>query len=228
MKAGVITFPGSNCDRDSSDAVKNIGANLVNIWYKDRSLDNDFDLIILPGGFSYGDYLRSGAMASVAPVINEVKRLSEKGVNILGICNGFQILAEIGLVQGSLIKNKGQKFICRTVPLKVINNNSNFTKKYQKDEVVMIPIANNDGNYFATDDIIKNLQDNDLIAFKYCDKLGNVNEESNPNGSTKNIAGIFNKSKNVLGIMPHPERAIGHSDDIGNDGLKLFQSILMK
>lgn len=226
MKTGVITFPGSNCDRDSIDAAKKVGSKIVNIWYKDTNLDNDFDLIILPGGFSYGDYLRSGAMASVAPVIKEVKRLADKGVHILGICNGFQILTEIGLIKGSLIKNSRQKFICRTVPVKVVNSNSKFTKNYQKDQILMIPIANNDGNYFASDDIIKELQDNDLIAFQYCDKFGNITDESNPNGSLNNIAGILNKDKNVLGIMPHPERAIGHSDDIGCDGIRLFESVL--
>lgn len=226
MKAAVITFPGSNCDRDSIEAVKAIGGKVSQIWYKDNTLDNDLDLIILPGGFSYGDYLRSGAMAAAAPIIQEVIRLAKKGVNILGICNGFQILTEIGLVDGSLIRNKDLKFLCRNVNIVVKNNSSNFTKKYQRDQIIQIPIANMDGNYFADSDTLKKLQDNDNIAFQYCSNNGITNDESNPNGSLDNIAGVFNDNKNVLGMMPHPERAIGHNKEIGSDGLKLFQGLL--
>ncbi len=225
MKAAVITFPGSNCDRDAIEAIKLIKGKVKNVWYKDTNLDNDLDLIILPGGFSYGDYLRSGAMASVAPVIKEVKRLAQKGVYILGICNGFQILTEIGLIKGSLMRNRDMKFICRSVYLKV-NNNSKFTENYQKDEVINIPIANMDGNYYASDDILKELEDEDGIAFRYCSKNGLKSNEFNPNGSIANIAGVFNKKKNILGIMPHPERAIGHNKDIGGDGIRLFESLL--
>jgi phosphoribosylformylglycinamidine synthase I len=225
MKAAVITFPGSNCDRDAIEAIKLIKGKVKNVWYKDTNLDNDLDLIILPGGFSYGDYLRSGAMASVAPVIKEVKRLAQKGVYILGICNGFQILTEVGLIKGSLMRNRDMKFICRSVYLKV-NNNSKFTENYQKDEVINIPIANMDGNYYASDDILKELEDEDGIAFRYCSKNGLESNEFNPNGSIANIAGVFNKKKNILGMMPHPERAIGHNKDIGGDGIRLFESLL--
>jgi len=227
MKAAIITFPGSNCDRDSVDAIKKIGGNAINIWYKDSSLDDDLDLIILPGGFSYGDYLRSGAMAAASPIIKEVKRLAKKGVNILGICNGFQILTEIGLIKGSLMRNRDMKFICRPVYLKVNNNSAKFTKNYQKDEIIKIPIANMDGNYFANDDILKELQDNNNIAFTYCNERGLDLDSSNPNGSSNNIAGIFNSKKNVLGMMPHPERAIGYNKDLGSDGIKIFNSLLV-
>ncbi len=222
MKAVVITFPGSNCDRDSIEAIKAVNGNVQNIWYKETSLDNDLDLIILPGGFSYGDYLRSGAMAATAPVIKEVKRLAKKGVNILGICNGFQILTEIGLVKGSLIRNKDLKFICKSIHLRVKNNESIFTKSFKKNQIVKMPIANMDGNYFACENILKELQDKNLIAFEYCDENGQSSKNSNPNGSINNIAGVFNDQKNILGIMPHPERAIGYNKDLGSDGLHIF------
>lgn len=225
MKSAVITFPGSNCDRDALTALKAIGSDVQKIWHKESSLDNDLDLIIVPGGFSYGDYLRSGAMASISPVMNEVKRLAQKGVKILGICNGFQILTEAELLPGVLLKNKKAKFICKEVTLKVENNNSVFTKNYQKDDLIQIPIAHMDGNYFASDDVIKSLEDNDSIAFRYANLNGQVSEEFNPNGSISNIAGILNSEKNILGMMPHPERAIDEKTG-SKDGLKMFEGFL--
>ncbi|MDA9573408.1 phosphoribosylformylglycinamidine synthase subunit PurQ [Rickettsiales bacterium] len=224
MKAAIITFPGSNCDRDSADAVKKVGGTVKNIWYNDTYIEDDIDLIILPGGFSYGDYLRSGALASVAPIISEVKRHAIRGVNIIGICNGFQILTEIGLLKGALIRNKNLKFICKQVSLKVCNNNSIFTSSYQKNQIIKIPIANMDGNYFANSEILKDLQDNNNIALKYCSEQAIEDEDSNPNGSIDNIAAIFDNSKKILGMMPHPERAIGFND-YGSDGIKIFNNI---
>jgi len=223
MKAAIITFPGSNCDRDSGDAIKKLNGDVKNIWYKDNHIDNDIDLIILPGGFSYGDYLRSGALASVAPIINEVKRHAKRGVHIIGICNGFQILTEIGLLKGALIRNKNLKFICRQVALKVCNNNSKFTSSFYNNQIINIPIANMDGNYFADSDILKYLEDNNNIALKYCSNNGDINEDSNPNGSVNNIAAIFDNSKRIIGMMPHPERAIGFND-YGSDGIKIFSN----
>ncbi|MBU6140585.1 MAG: phosphoribosylformylglycinamidine synthase subunit PurQ [Proteobacteria bacterium] len=226
MKSAVITFPGSNCDRDAVDALQKIGSRAQRIWHQETKLDDDLDLIIVPGGFSYGDYLRSGAMAAISPVMMEVKRLSEKGVKILGICNGFQILTEAGLLPGVLTRNKKMKFICRTMNLRVENTNSPFTKKYNRNQIIRIPIAHMDGNYFADSATLKNLEDSDSIAFRYVNENGNLTDEANPNGSALNIAGVFNEKKNVLGMMPHPERAL----DICNgssDGLPLFSGFLL-
>lgn len=224
MKSAVITFPGSNCDRDAVDPLIKINCKVQRIWHNETNLDNDLDLIIIPGGFSFGDYLRSGAMASISPVMNEVKRLSEKGVRVLGICNGFQILTESNLLPGVLLRNEKMKFICRQVYLRVENNNTDFTKKYKSRQVLKIPIAHMDGNFFASNDVIKMIEDNNMVAFRYVDELGNVSNESNPNGSVLNIAGIYNCSKNILGMMPHPERAID-VDNGSNDGLMLFESL---
>ncbi len=225
MKAAVITFPGANCDRDAADALKKVGAKVSNIWHQENKLDDNLDLIIIPGGFSYGDYLRSGAMASISPVMNEVKRLAQKGVKVLGICNGFQILTESGLLPGVLLRNKKMKFICKTVNLRVENNDSAFTKKYQKGAKIRIPIAHMDGNYFADLETMKKLEGNGSIAFKYVDDSGNLTDEANPNGSIFNIAGIFNDKKNVLGMMPHPERAIDENCGL-EDGILMFQSLI--
>lgn len=225
MKSAVITFPGSNCDRDAVDALQKIGSKVQRIWHQDSNLDNDLDLIVVPGGFSYGDYLRSGAMAAISPVMNEVKRLSERGTKVLGICNGFQILTEAGLLPGVLTRNQKMKFICRTVNLRVENNSSPFTKKYSKGQVIRIPIAHMDGNYYADSATLKMLEDTDSIAFRYVNENGNLTDEANPNGSALSIAGVFNSNKNVLGMMPHPERAA----DVQNgsvDGLALFNSLL--
>ncbi|NBX53077.1 MAG: phosphoribosylformylglycinamidine synthase subunit PurQ [Proteobacteria bacterium] len=224
MKSAVITFPGSNCDRDALDALNKVSTKVQKIWHAETNLDNDLDLIIIPGGFSFGDYLRSGAMASISPVMNEVKRLSQKGVRILGICNGFQILTESNLLPGALLRNEKIKFICRQLYLRVENTNTDFTNKYKNRQIIKIPIAHMDGNFFAPNDVIKMIEDNNMVAFRYVDKLGNVANDSNPNGSILNIAGVYNKNKNVLGMMPHPERAIDVNTG-SNDGSLLFESL---
>lgn len=224
MKSAVIIFPGSNCDRDALDALNKVSTKVQKIWHAETNLDNDLDLIIIPGGFSFGDYLRSGAMASISPVMNEVKRLSQKGVRILGICNGFQILTESNLLPGALLRNEKIKFICRQLYLRVENTNTDFTNKYKNRQIIKIPIAHMDGNFFAPNDVIKMIEDNNMVAFRYVDKLGNVANDSNPNGSILNIAGVYNKNKNVLGMMPHPERAIDVNTG-SNDGSLLFESL---
>jgi phosphoribosylformylglycinamidine synthase subunit PurQ / glutaminase len=225
MKSAVITFPGSNCDRDALEALQKLGSKVQKVWHQETKLDDNLDLVVVPGGFSYGDYLRSGAMASISPVMQEVKRLSEKGVRILGICNGFQILTETGLLPGVLLRNKKMKFICRNVTLRVEDSESPFTKKYKKHQVVRYPIAHMDGNYFAETEVLRALEGNGNIAFRYVDAEGNLSDESNPNGSLLNIAGIFNDKKNVLGMMPHPERAI--DEDTGSkDGSAIFEALI--
>jgi len=196
-----------------------------NVWHQETKLDDNLDLIVLPGGFSYGDYLRSGAMAKISPVMLEVKRLAQKGVKVIGICNGFQILTEAGLLPGVLMRNKQMKFSCRNVYLRVENIDHSFTKNYAKNQVIKIPIAHADGNYFAPSEELKKLEDNGNIAFRYVDKNGNVTDDANPNGSLLNIAGIINDSGNVLGMMPHPERATEEENGYG-DGLLLFKGLL--
>ncbi|MES2677732.1 MAG: phosphoribosylformylglycinamidine synthase subunit PurQ [Pseudomonadota bacterium] len=227
MRAAVIVFPGSNCDRDAVSALEKVGSKIEKVWHQETSLPNDLDLIIVPGGFSYGDYLRSGAMAAISPVMNEIKKAATQGVNVLGICNGFQILTEAGLLDGVLLQNKGGKFICKTVNLRVENNQSNFTSSYQNSQVIQVPIAHMDGNYFADADTLKSLEDNNQIAFRYCNESGQVGDLSTPNGAINNIAGIFNKSKNILGMMPHPERAIDPQTGLV-DGLKMFEGLINK
>lgn len=225
MKFGVIIFPGSNCDHDAYNVVKNvIGQEAELIWHKENSV-GDVDAIILPGGFSYGDYLRCGAIARFSPIMKDVIRFANNGGIVIGICNGFQVLVEAGLLPGALLQNNSLKFICDFVNLKVLNNNSIFTSECKVGEVLNIPIAHGEGNYFADDDTLKKLQDNNQIVLQYCDKFGNVNDESNPNGAKLNIAGIINEKGNILGMMPHPERA---AEKIlgSNDGLKIFQSII--
>ena len=222
MKSHVIVFPGSNCDRDVAVAIKNISGHQPQmIWHKETSI-NQSDLIVVPGGFSYGDYLRCGAMASTSPIMQDVVKKAKEGVPVLGICNGFQILIESGLLDGALMRNSSLSFICRDILIKPKNQSSVFTKKTQ---VAKMPIAHNEGNFFVTSEQLKKIQDNDQIAFQYCDENGNVSEHSNPNGSLENIAGILNENKNVLGMMPHPERA---ADPLLNniDGINLFKSIL--
>ncbi|MFT6076882.1 MAG: phosphoribosylformylglycinamidine synthase [Myxococcota bacterium] len=227
MKSAIIVFPGSNCDRDAVDALEKSGSNPIKIWHEEISIPNDLDLIIVPGGFSYGDYLRSGAMASISPVMNEVKKLASKGVNILGICNGFQILTEAGLLDGVLLRNKDEKFICNNIDLRVENNKTNFTRNYQKNQIIQIPIAHMDGCYFADDDTLKSIEDNDQVAFRYCSSDGEINKKFNPNGSVNDIAGVFNKNKNILGMMPHPERAVDVETGI-IDGINMFESLIEK
>ena len=225
MKSAVIVFPGSNCDRDAVTALQKVGSKVSKIWHQETKLEDDLDLIIVPGGFSYGDYLRSGAMAAISPVMQEVKRLSKKGVKVLGICNGFQILTEAGLLEGVLLRNKKVKFICRDVLLRVENQSTAFTAKYKKNQIVKFPIAHMDGNYFADPETLKRIEGNGNVAFRYVDVNGNVTDEANPNGAALNIAGIFNDQKNVLGLMPHPERAVDNNTG-SVDGLAIFESLL--
>ncbi len=222
MKSHVIVFPGSNCDRDVAVAIKNISGHQPQmVWHKETSI-NQSDLVVVPGGFSYGDYLRCGAMASTSPIMQDVAKKAKEGVPVLGICNGFQILIESGLLDGALMRNSSLSFICRDILIKAINQNSVFTKN---TNVAKMPIAHNEGNFFVTSEQLKKIQDNDQIAFQYCDENGNVSEDSNPNGSLENIAGILNENKNVLGMMPHPERAaeMAHGCE---DGKTIFESVL--
>ena len=217
MKFAVIVFPGSNCDHDAYYALKNqFNIDVDFIWHKENKLDG-YDGILIPGGFSYGDYLRTGAIARFSPIMKSIIEQSKKGKIILGICNGFQILLESGLLPGSLINNKKMKFLSENVVLEAVNNESIFTKKMFKGQELTMPIAHKQGNYIASSDVLKRLQDEDRIAFKY--------KGNNPNGSISNIAGILNSKKNVLGMMPHPERAV--ENILGsNDGKYIFESIL--
>ena len=224
MKSSVIVFPGSNCDRDIAVALEKMQFKNQMVWHKETRLPKS-DLIVVPGGFSYGDYLRSGAIAGKSLIIDEVIKAANSGCLILGICNGFQILTETGLLKGTLLRNKNLKFINKDVHIKVINNETNFTNKYNSDQVLKINIAHNEGNYFTDSAHLEILNKEKLIAFKYCNETGNVNKNSNPNGSLDNIAGIFNSNKNILGMMPHPERMV---DKIisNEDGVNLFSSLL--
>ena len=224
MKSSVIVFPGSNCDRDIAIALEKMQFKNQMVWHKDTSLPKS-DLIVIPGGFSYGDYLRSGAIAGKSLIIDEVIKSAKSGCLILGICNGFQILTETGLLKGTLLRNKNLKFINKDVHIKVINNNTQFSSKYKKDQILKINIAHNEGNFFTNNNHYEELIQNDLIAFKYCDIHGDINEQSNPNGAMDNIAGIYNSQKNILGMMPHPERMV---DDLvsNTDGVNLFASLL--
>jgi phosphoribosylformylglycinamidine synthase len=225
MKFGIVTFPGSNCDQDMVYVLQDLlGKEVVSLWHKDTDLQG-VDMVVLPGGFSYGDYLRSGAIAKFSPIMTEVINHANKGGYVMGICNGFQILTESGLLEGALLHNNSQRFICKNVNLKAVSSSAAITKDLDKTAAFKIPIAHGEGRFHASEETLKSLQDNDQILFSYCDTAGNVNESSNPNGSLLNIAGITNKSKNVFGMMPHPERA---ADPIlGNvDGLAIFNSIL--
>ena len=194
------------------------------IWHKETKLPKS-DLIVLPGGFSYGDYLRSGAIAGKSLIIDEVIKAANDGCLILGICNGFQILTETGLLKGTLLRNKNLKFVNKDIKVKVVNSETKFSNKYKKDEVLKINIAHNEGNFFTDNSHLQELKENDLIAFKYCDEKGNINDQSNPNGSLENIAGIYNSKKNILGMMPHPERMVDKSIS-STDGINLFSSLL--
>ena len=224
MKAAIIVFPGSNCDRDiavSLEKVTNIKTTMV--WHKETSLP-DCNLVIVPGGFTFGDYLRCGSIAANSPIMKDIKKEANKGMPTLGVCNGFQILAESGLLPGTLIKNNCLSFLCKTVSLKVNNCNTKFSNKYSENEIINIPIAHNEGNFFANEDTLKEIMDGDQIVFRYCDLEGNINLNSNPNGSIENVAGIINKEGNVLRMMPHPERATCEITKL-TDGEKLFKSI---
>ena len=224
MNSSVIVFPGSNCDRDIAVALEKLQFKNTMVWHKETKLPKS-DLIVIPGGFSYGDYLRSGAIAAKSNILNEVIKAGNDGSLIIGICNGFQILIECGLLQGALLRNFGLKFISKDIFIKIQSNKNKFFNKYKKDEVVKLNIAHNEGNFFTDKKHLKELEDNDLIPIKYCDEKGNITNASNPNGSLNNIAGIFNKNKNILGMMPHPERM---SDKICSDdsGLPLFLSLM--
>ena len=224
MKSSVVVFPGSNCDRDIAVTLEKLQFKNTMVWHKETKLPKS-DLIVIPGGFSYGDYLRSGAIAAKSNILNEVIKAGNDGSLIIGICNGFQILIECGLLQGALLRNFGLKFISKDIFIKIQSNKNNFFNKYKKDEVVKLNIAHNEGNFFTDKKHLKELEDNDLIPIKYCDEKGNITNVSNPNGSLNNIAGIFNKNKNILGMMPHPERM---SDKICSDesGLPLFLSLM--
>ncbi len=224
MNSTVIVFPGSNCDRDVAVALEKMQFKNQMVWHKESKLPKS-DLIVIPGGFSYGDYLRSGAIAGKSLIIKEVVKAANDGCLVLGICNGFQILTETGLLEGVLLRNKKLKFICKYVNLLIENNSTPFTSKYKKKQNIQIPIAHNDGNYFADEKTLSELKNNNQIVFKYCDENSNVTFESNPNGSCLNIAGIINKSNNVIGMMPHPERCV-ESIMGGTDGSYIFRSLI--
>ena len=217
FRAAVITFPGSNCDRDMAVAIERIsGTAPIRVWHGDAHLPDDLDFIALPGGFSYGDYLRSGAMAANSPIMQSVKRRAERGVPVLGVCNGFQVLTEAGLLPGALMRNASQNFICRTVALKVENDRSLFTSGYEAGQIIDIPVAHHDGNYFADDETLDMLEGEGRVAFRYVE---------NCNGSQRDIAGVLNAEGNVLGMMPHPERAVDPAHG-GIDGLALFENAI--
>ena len=217
--AGVITFPGSNCDRDMAVAIEQVsGKAPLRIWHGDAELPDNIDFVAVPGGFSYGDYLRSGAMAANSPIMRSVIAAAERGVPVLGVCNGFQVLTEARLLPGALMRNAGIRFVCRTVPLVVENASSLFTQGYDKGQTIHIPVAHHDGNYFADEDVLARLEGEGRIAFRYGEAV---------NGSSCQIAGVLNEKGNVLGMMPHPERAVD-ADHGGTDGLALFESVLGK
>ncbi len=224
MKSSVIVFPGSNCDRDIAVALEKLQFKNSMIWHKENVLPKS-DLIVVPGGFSYGDYLRSGAIAAKSNILNEVIKAGQRGSLILGICNGFQILIECGLLKGALLRNSGLKFISKNIFIKIQSNKNKFFNKYKKNEILELNIAHNEGNFFTDKKHLNELEDNDLIPIKYCDKEGNINPKTNPNGSLNNIAGIFNKNKNILGMMPHPERMVDKTC-ANEDGLPLFLSLM--
>jgi len=224
MSAAVIVFPGSNCDRDVAVSLEAaIGRAPLMVWHGDSSLP-DVDLIVVPGGFSYGDYLRSGAMAANSPIMREVVARANDGTPTLGICNGFQVLTECGLLPGVLMRNASLKFVCRDVDLRVERADTPFTHRYSQGQVIRIPVAHHDGNYFTDPDTLKFLEDNRQVAFRYCDINGELSEEANPNGSLANIAGVLNTAGNVLGMMPHPERL---ADPLlgGTNGAPMFTAL---
>ena len=225
MKAAVVIFPGSNCDRDTLVALERItGRKPTQVWHTETDLP-DTDLVVLPGGFTYGDYLRSGAMAARSPVMAAVKAHAEKGGHVLGICNGFQMLTETGLLPGALMRNAGLKFICKDVHLSVERNDTVFTRKYPTGKPIRIPIAHHDGNYFADDDTLARLEGEGRVAFRYVSKDGAPNDNANPNGSRSNIAGIYSDDLRVLGMMPHPERLIEPALG-GSDGRPMFEGLM--
>lgn len=225
MKFGVITFPGSNCDQDMIYVLESLmGYQVERLWHKDSSLKGA-DFVVLPGGFSYGDYLRSGAIANYSPIMKKVVEHANAGGYVLGVCNGFQILCESKLLPGTLLHNNNQKFICKNTFIKADNNASIINQNLKTEEALKIPIAHAEGRYFATEEMLAEMNQNQQIIFRYCDEYGAINAAANPNGSLENIAGVCNKNKNVFGMMPHPERAA--DPELKNvDGLKIFESML--
>jgi phosphoribosylformylglycinamidine synthase I len=225
MKFGIVMFPGSNCDRDTHHVLKNVlGQDTVFLWHKDHDLKKA-DCVVLPGGFSYGDYLRSGAIARFSPLMQELKAFAKRGGRVIGICNGFQILLELGLLPGAMIRNKNLKFLCQFVHLRIENNRTDFTRAGKKGQVLKIPIAHFDGNYYAPENVYKRIRENRQIVLRYSDADGKTTEEANVNGSMGSVAGIVNEKGNVLGMMPHPERA---SEAVlgSSDGKIIFQSVI--
>ena len=225
MKFGVVVFPGSNCDMDMVYVLETImGQEVVKLWHKDTDLQG-CEFIVLPGGFSYGDYLRSGAIARFSPIMEKVVEFANNGGYVMGICNGFQILCESGLLPGALLHNNSHKFICKNVNLSTQTTNTLVTNKLAEGENILIPIAHGEGRYHADVETLKMLNDNDQVLFRYCDENGNITDEANPNGAIENIAGVCNAGRNVFGMMPHPERAA--DEELSNtDGRALFESIL--
>jgi phosphoribosylformylglycinamidine synthase len=224
VTVGIVVFPGSNCDHDTEYAVASFpGVKPVMLWHNDHDLKG-CDAVILPGGFSYGDYLRCGSIARFSPIMREVIDFAGKGRPVLGICNGFQVLVESGLLEGALIRNAGRKFVSRQTTISVVNNRTIFTSRYEKGDVLRVPVAHGEGNYYASPETIESLESNGQVVFRYTDAEGNATEEANFNGSMNNIAGIVNRQGNVLGLMPHPERA---SEKLlgSEDGRKLFESL---
>jgi len=225
MKTAVIVFPGSNCDRDAQVALRHsFGHEPVMVWHGDTAMPK-VDLIVVPGGFSYGDYLRSGAMAAHSPIMRDVVSRANAGVPVLGICNGFQVLTEAGLLPGALMRNANLKFVCKDVWLRVENNTTLFTSRYTRNSAIRIPVAHHDGNYYADAETLKRLNGENRVAFRYVNEHGDETPEANPNGSIENIAGVYNDKFNVLGLMPHPERLI---DPLlgGTDGLPMFEGLV--
>lgn len=225
MSIAVVQFGGSNCDLDILHVLKDVlGADAELVWYKEENLDR-FDGIVIPGGFSYGDYLRAGAIAARTPIMNSVKKQADAGKPVIGICNGFQVLTESGLLEGALTTNNYPKFRCEPTYLRVETTVTPFTSMFRKGDILSIPIAHMEGNYYADETTLASLERNDQVVFRYVDRNGNATDEANPNGSRENIAGIVSKRKNVLGMMPHPERA---SEEVlgSSDGLKVFRSML--
>lgn len=225
MKSAIILFPGTNREKDMAMAIEHVsGRAPAIVWHKETQLP-DCDLMILPGGFSYGDYLRCGAMAAQSPIMREVIARAKKGTRLLAVCNGFQMLVETGLVPGALLRNRDLRFICKQVHLRVESTASDFASCFGKGDVIQVPIAHGEGNYFVNGDTLKSLEDKDQIAFRYCAADGAVNDSVNPNGSVANIAGVFNDSKTILGMMPHPEDAVTPHVN-GHQGIPLFKSIV--
>lgn len=225
MKSAIILFPGTNREKDMEMALTHVTGRAPDIvWHKESTLP-ECDLMVLPGGFSYGDYLRCGAMAAHSPIMKEVIARAQKGVRLLAVCNGFQMLVETGLVPGALLHNRSVKFICKQVHLRVENTTTDFTNAFSRHQVIQVPIAHGEGNYFIDANGLKALEDNDQIAFRYCDATGAITEAANPNGAVANIAGVFNTTKTIMGMMPHPENAVVPHVN-GHQGTALFQSLV--